>query len=283
MSNKKIEKAKDILKTFGLTDHESQVYFFLARTGAQKANSIAKQLKMYKGQVYRNLKSLQSKGMVEVTINAPAHFTAVSFSRVLDAQTRAMHEEANMLEHEGKELSEWIKPSVPIGETQREKLMVIEGRRNISLRVFQMVKESNKEVLIVICGLRPDQNLHAEIDWSMLEEINKDSVKLRILTQETEENFIEFHRLLERAFSKSSWGNVDWRCLDPNSDLQARFLVVDESEALFFLNATNSLSMTRHEEACIWTNCSAMIQMMSMLFNEFWRTSTKVRPINVQA
>jgi sugar-specific transcriptional regulator TrmB len=74
----------------------------------QKARDIAEALETYKRQLYRSLKSLQRKGMVNVSQEHPARFSAVSFDKVLDQFSRANREEAERIE-ENKEkiLSIW--------------------------------------------------------------------------------------------------------------------------------------------------------------------------------
>jgi HTH-type transcriptional regulator, sugar sensing transcriptional regulator len=275
-NNLGFERAKNILKAFGLTENESQIYFFLARTGTRKAGEISKLLKMYKGQVYRDLKSLQSKGMVEVTINAPAYFTAVSFSRILDSNIRTMRQETNSLESEGRELSKWIKIFSPIVDPPTEKLMVIEGQRNISQKIFQMIKEAEQEILIMICGLHWNQILPTDATRFMFDKINKGLVKLRILTQDSGENSNAYQKLFERAFKENLGNSMHWRSLNTKFDLQTRFFVKDKKEALFFLKAADNTSMANTEEVCLWTNCDALIHLMNALFNQFWNISIKI-------
>ena len=77
-----IEKA---LRDFGLSEKEIEVYILLGKRGPKKGIEITKQLKMHKGQVYRTLKSLQKKGLVEVTLEYPARFTAVPFENLIDS------------------------------------------------------------------------------------------------------------------------------------------------------------------------------------------------------
>lgn len=271
-----VESVKKVLKNFGLTQKESEIYVFLARNGVHKGGEIAKALKMYKGQVYRTLKDLQSKGLVEITLEVPTRFTAVSFARVLDSNIRAMREEANSLESERNDLlGNWIRTHDPIVEAPKEKLMMIEGRRNISPKVFQMVEEAEKEVLMMICSLNRVHVFQTEIDWAMFEKAKKSRIQLRILTQDSVENYNALQQRLKRIPEKQLGNNIHWRQLDTKLDLQTHFFVKDRDQALFFIKAADSFSTANYEEACLWTNCGAMIHIMSTLFNELWRTSIK--------
>ena len=62
------DKITPLLRGFGLTEKESEVYVFLAKSGVQKAGEVSKRLRMHKAQVYRILEVLQSKGLVESTL-----------------------------------------------------------------------------------------------------------------------------------------------------------------------------------------------------------------------
>jgi len=75
------ERVLKTLVSLGLSQVEAEVYFFLAQAGPVKGRDIAETLKLYKQQVYRNLKSLHAKGMVNTTFDRPARFSAVSLEK----------------------------------------------------------------------------------------------------------------------------------------------------------------------------------------------------------
>lgn len=92
----------------GLKRTDAQVYVFLAKTGPQKARILANQLGMYKQLLYRSLKTLRRKGMINATFEHPAYFSAVSLEKVLDQFIKARKEEAQRLEQNKDEiLSSW--------------------------------------------------------------------------------------------------------------------------------------------------------------------------------
>ena len=53
------------LRNFGLSEKQAEIYIFLGKRGPLKGGEITKRLKMNKGQVYRILRKLQKKGLVE--------------------------------------------------------------------------------------------------------------------------------------------------------------------------------------------------------------------------
>lgn len=92
----------------GLKRTDAKVYLFLAKTGPQKARDITNALKIYKQQLYRSLKNLRAKGMVNATLEHPARFSAVSLEKALDLFIKAKREEAQNIEQNKDEiLSIW--------------------------------------------------------------------------------------------------------------------------------------------------------------------------------
>lgn len=96
------EPIKKILKDVGLTEKETEVYIFLAKHSALKGNEIAKQTRTDNAEVYRILKSLQNKGIVEATLEAPTRFVTVPFDKVIDSFIKARRDEAAFVERKKK-------------------------------------------------------------------------------------------------------------------------------------------------------------------------------------
>ena len=88
-----------MLESLGLKHLDAEVYLYLVQNDPQKAKDIAEALETYKRQLYRSLKSLQHKGMVNVSQERPARFSAVAFDKVLDQFIKANKEEAERIEN----------------------------------------------------------------------------------------------------------------------------------------------------------------------------------------
>jgi len=81
-----------VLSSFGLTEGEVEMYLFLAKHGVLKCGEIAKGMKRHTAQIYRVLKVLQSKGLVESTLEVPTRFAAVSLETIIDQRIKAKHQ-----------------------------------------------------------------------------------------------------------------------------------------------------------------------------------------------
>lgn len=98
---------KTIIK-LGFTEIDAQVYVFLSKEGSKKARDMAEALNLTSQQLYRILKKLQKKGMVNVSHEYPASFSAVIFERILDLLVKSKKEQQKALQESKKELlSTW--------------------------------------------------------------------------------------------------------------------------------------------------------------------------------
>ncbi len=96
------------LEDLGLTQTDAEIYFLLAREGPQKGRDIAETLGLYKQQLYRSLKRLQKKGMVNASLQRPARFCAMSLEKVVDFLIEAKKKQALALQESKEELlSTW--------------------------------------------------------------------------------------------------------------------------------------------------------------------------------
>ena len=97
-----------ILQNLGFTQTEAEVYLLLTTTGPQKAKNIAVALHMHKQQLYRTLKKLESRGIVNVSDETPAFFSVVFIEEIVDSMINAKKEQALTL-RETKDvlLSSW--------------------------------------------------------------------------------------------------------------------------------------------------------------------------------
>ena len=93
-----------LLESLGLKHLDAEVYLYLVQNDPKKARDIAEALETYKRQLYRSLKSLQRKGMVGVSQDRPARFSAVSFDKVLDQFIKANRQEAQRIEQKKEQL-----------------------------------------------------------------------------------------------------------------------------------------------------------------------------------
>ena len=269
------ENTKRLLKDFGLTGMESEIYLFLARHEALKGTEITRQVKKDKAQVYRILKSLQAKGLVESTVETPVRFIPVPFERIVESTIKAKRDEATRIESIKQELFDYWK-SISRGrpESPLEKFLVIEGSSKIYPKIFEMINKTRRQFSIVstIQGLlRADQ--YGLLDAAFKHPL-KSQVQFRFLTELSEKNVSVMKSLIGR---KPKVG-VNFKGRNPNLGLllSPRMAIRDEEEILLFITPTTVSSPTAQDEVCLWTNCKALLQMFVEVFEDLWTNSTDI-------
>ena len=88
----------------GLSELDAQVYIYLAMNGPHKARDLIDKMELYKEQLYRCLKNLKEKDIVESSSDFPALFSAIPFEKVLDLLAQIKREQAEAL----KEINEYM-------------------------------------------------------------------------------------------------------------------------------------------------------------------------------
>jgi sugar-specific transcriptional regulator TrmB len=265
------ESIKEVLNEFGLTNREAEIYIFLAKYGVHKGGEISKQTKLPKALVYRVLKRLERKGVVEATLESPTRFTAVPFEAVLEMNIKAKREEAALIEKRKNSLLEdWKNISRTELEPELSKLVVIEGTRKI-YRKFAEIVENTKKSLSAAASIA---DLARAERFGVVDLINakhmKSRVKFRLLTELSGQNLKAF-KLLRTELN----AGLDTKARNPDLSLAfPRMLIRDGEEILFFISPRTQ--STGKREACILTNCGSFVQAFSGVFEELWQNSTSI-------
>ncbi len=269
------EKVQKVLRNFGLTEKEAELYIFLAKRSALRSGEIAKGIKTHRVEVYRMLKSLQTKGVIESTLESPARFTTVPFETVLDSFIKAKREETALIEKTKQSvLNDWQIISKIEPEASLEKFVVVEGNKKIYSRVLNMVKETKSQLSFAttIQGLaRADE--FGVLD-TVLNHPLKESIKFRFLTELSRENL----KAVKTFFKKISKTGLDFKGKNPNLGLKLspRMVMRDKEEILFFIRPTSETQVTEKDDVCLWTNCKTLVQSFVAVFEDLWSNSEDI-------
>jgi predicted transcriptional regulator len=269
------ETLNQVLKSFGLTDSEANIYLFLAKHEALTGTEIAVQIKKDKAQVFRTLKSLQTKGLAESTIEVPARYTPVSIERVLDSTIKAKKDEAAQIESTKQELlNYWKNISKNKLDFAAEKFMVIEGRHKVYSKIAQMVKETKNQfsTITTVNGLlRADQfGLYDAVFGNP----HKSKIQFRFLTEFSSQNLKAMKVILRKMGKKGI--NFKGRNPDLGLSLFPKMVIRDNEETVFFLAPRNPSIVEEYDEMCLWTNCKDLVQAFSVVFEDSWMKATSI-------
>jgi len=76
------------LRDFGLTKNESKIYVFLSKSGPKKAIEIATEERIPRTETYHLLSNLETKGIVEPSVEKPTRFSAVAIEKAIESIIR---------------------------------------------------------------------------------------------------------------------------------------------------------------------------------------------------
>lgn len=269
------EKIRAVLRDFGVTKKEAEIYLFLAKHGSLTGGEITKRSKTHKAGVYRTLASLQRKGLVTPTLESPARFTAVNFESLIDLNIRAKQEEARKLESARKELlGYWRNIRQPTAEPTMEKFTVIEGNRKIYPKISQMITETKSQLSTIstVQGLLRAETLGL-FDVMLSHPLRK-QIQFRFLTDLSIQNLKAVKNLLKKI-PKTKF-NLKGRNPQLGLQLAPRMVIRDNEEIVFFITPREESSSTGQDEACLWTNSKELVHAFTGVFDDLWRSSADI-------
>ena len=262
------------LTNLGLNPLDSKVYLFLAKKGTSKGRDISRALKINRPQLYRSLKSLQSKGLVSSTLQRPALFSAISFEELLDRFIKTMMSNAlNLQQNRNKILSHWQSTQIAEKVDTSSKFMVIEGRETIFSKVLQMITETKNRILAIttVPGLIRADNFG--LFDAGFEHPLRTKIRFRFITKLSDQYLKTMKKLLKRQSDL----NVDFAGRDMDSDkkLFPRFFIRDDEEMILFITSSED-KRSSEREVGLWTDSQTIIQAFNVVFEDFWQESIDI-------
>jgi sugar-specific transcriptional regulator TrmB len=109
-----LERVLKTLEGFGLSRTDAEVYVYLAKKGSRKGRELANALQITKQQLYPCLKNLKNRGIVTVSLERPALFSAVAFEKVVEMLIKIKVQQAKAIKEMKKELlASWRSANLP--------------------------------------------------------------------------------------------------------------------------------------------------------------------------
>jgi sugar-specific transcriptional regulator TrmB/pimeloyl-ACP methyl ester carboxylesterase len=268
------KSTKTILQNFGLTDKQADVYLFLVKRSIAAGGEISKQTKIDRSVIYRILKSLQAKGLVEQTLESPIRFMAVPVDKALDLIIKAKQEEIKAVEKAKKDLIEDLEA---IRKTRTEptieKFMIIKGQKKIYKKIQQILKETRSQFY----GTFPVSGLVRAEQFGVFDAAYnhplKTQIKFQLITELNEKN-LKAMKILKPKLK-------DILVLEARNPTQSfmplpRMVMRDEKEVFFFTQPDPEPFSIKKNEMCIYTNCESLVQTYLGIFREMWNNSTNI-------
>jgi len=257
------DELKEELSKFDLSENQSKVYIFLGKYGSQTAPQVCKALKIARTESYQLLASLQKKGIVLATFGHPIKFSALKPSVAVKTLVNTEKERVKSLEKKEETI---IKLWNSIPEFLKEKtdgvenrFQMLEGSNPINAKLNEMVSEADDEIIVL--GSEKDYLRLYHSDF--LDNITNKKYKSKIITSCTEKTMYIFENIDKKQI----------RCMPSGLKDEICFIMKDGKEMMFF---TKKDVKSPQNVSAMWTDSTALVYSMKLLFNFIWSTSKQV-------
>lgn len=253
-----LENLQKEFSQFGFTPNLSKVYIYLGKYGAKTAFDIVKALKIPRTETYNLLKILVNKGVVYSTMQHPMRFIALPLDKALWNLVNMEKQRVNGLEQNSKNLvnlwnmiPDFMNEKATDGN---EKFQILEGTNQIHAKVCEMIKNSDETQM-----MGSEKNLMRFYHSDVFAILGNAKKELRLLVSHTV--------IISDATKEFKNIHIKKTPDDVHNNL---CFVVNNDELLVYIRNPND----RHlRTIAFWSNSTALIYSMRMLFDCIWSKS----------
>ncbi len=247
------------LRDFGLNTYESKIWTALLSRGVSTAGELSDIANVPRSRSYDVLESLEKKGFIILKTGKPIKYIAVKPDEVIERVKKKVKEQTEkQLELIEKLKSEEILNKLISLHNQGLDLVepidmtgAIKGRKNIYNHLATMIKNAKKTVTIVTTLQGIIRKNNALLRY--LTKAKQKGVKIRIAAP-IEPKSKELKDLAKIAEIK-------------NTDLKARFCIIDKMEILFML--MDDEMVHPNYDLAIWANTEFFANVLEKAFDSF--------------
>jgi HTH-type transcriptional regulator, sugar sensing transcriptional regulator len=267
--DKQLTAIEETLARFGLLKNEIKVYLHLARAGEKKAGEIAEAIALHRTETYRILRDLEKKGIVFSIFEKPLKFTAVALDKAIDLLVDAQKIKIKMLEQEKSSLVELWK-SMPQPKMQSEKkelFQMLEGEQQVIMKANELLEKTENKFQIFASADYLSQLYYSDFSDNLKTQNGK--VQVSLITDDTMKSAY-FLKQLPWLGTPRKIGDVQ--------ELPC-FMISDDNEVLIAFHERDVSEdddlKRKFRTAAIWTNYSALVKTLQMLFSNLTVTRSR--------
>lgn len=249
-----------ILTELGLNSCEARVYIAIASIGTCTARSISKSAKVTKPDVYRSLKTLQERALIEKIISSPTLFKARPVGESISLLLELKDKKYKLLREKSKQLKRSFKNSIVPLEPQEagQQFILISGKEAELGRRRKETKNAKKSIDMINSWKRFPQTafFYAEDNKEALQR----GVKIRVITEEAENsgNISKFYEDAKKAGF--------YRIRYATFPISAVVSIYDEKEVIIVTSPSASFG----EANILWSNNESIVKVMQEYFEMLW-------------
>lgn len=254
------------LTKLGLTTLESKVYLILCKYDELSTKQISKLSEIAQSDVYRVLKTLQKKGLVEKRIENPSTYKSVQFETGSTFLLNRKKSEYRDLKRKMSQLNKQFQKTKKVNCVLSEEshFLMIPKRENVVKRIIQAIDRSEKSVDLYLSWKRFYRGM-TQVFTSSIEKAWTRGVQFRIVAEAPKET---------AAQKKAS----EFCRISPNC--KVRFMpdrpktvlgLYDQKEVFIIINPKEGL----FDSPALWSNNQSLITAIQEYFDLLWLVSSK--------
>ena len=256
----KLDKIRDSIVKFGLTQNQAKVYIYLGQYGPKTAPEVVKSLGMPRTETYFILNTLQNKGIVTSEFSSPTRYVAQPIDKAISTLINTEKENLNILAKQEKSITElWQEVptfAVETTEIKQDRLQTMEGTGQIHSKIKEMIRTAREQIIIFGSEKDISRFYHSEIIEMAFNSLADTRVIISPSLQIPE--FLNEYDKKRIRISPSDENNN--QC----------FVIKDNDEIMLFLrNATHP----SHRVFAMWSNSKSLNEPLKRLFEYSWESS----------
>ena len=263
------ETIRAILRNAGLTEKEAVIYVFIAKHEPLSGTEIAKLAKKDKAQIFRILKNLLAKGVIEATLEFPTRYIVIPFESILETVVKSKRDEINSIEKSRDALVEQLRKKSQVNYSL-EKFTLIKGSKKIHSRISKIIKATKHQFSIATSldsFLRFDRFNFFDIAFNAP---SRSQIQYRFLVEISKEKLCSI-KALAKVASKNRY---NFKVIDSDLSLSKfpRMVARDDEEIMFFTSIPGMADVD-NDEVCLWTNSKSLVHAFTTVFEDSWRNA----------
>lgn len=245
------------LERCGIRRYEAVTFLQLAKLGTVSAREIARATGVSRVQIYRALNALETRGLVEVTLDRPRRYIARDLTEAFEIMIEERRTQLATAEQVSRSiLSAW--PSVAPKEKSSVRIQTLKGRNQIYGAMRRSIKAAKKEVLAFTTTKGITRSNREGINEALLEAINHGAAA-KLIVDIQGGNAPLFTRVAQR---------VPLRHLEGQ---RGRFTIIDRESVFAFL-VLDERGLKGEGETALWTNSPDFVRVHAEFFELAWRS-----------
>ena len=254
-----------LLKDFGLSDDEAQVYIGLLRMGGGKASEISHFTKIERVKAYKMLENLKNRGFITSSLSSPAIFSANHIEQTLDGVIKQKIDESEKLQAYKPHLLELLETfAMKQSESILPRLTVVSGRTNIYYQMIRIIDEAQDDLYLAVSVSDLIRMYYTNIPEA-LEKARKRNVMIKLMTELEIMTKLECVQRLGFNYFKIT-----------KLPSQGRILCNSDQVLVSGYTSTSSSQQTIEDSALI-TNSDEIGGSMRSLCKYMWSTGKEIR------